>query len=407
MDVRRALRNWAYAHPRVLLIDAPGHRDLRWVVESAVEDRAWEFAASPAGTDILIVLGQPSAELADAIEVIWSQVPEPRHRVAISTAATISVELDAALAALAIGLVLGAESPRPPDAEQALAAAKPAETQPSADMGDMGDMGDEDPGHDMGGHGTHHGGNDVGDMGDMGDEDPGHDMGGHGMHHGGAVAGLPMAQTAPDRDGLQLDSLTIALGPVLPGWPTGLVLRAQLQGDVLTDLQLSWMTGDNPRGNSSEPAVDQQAAALDDLARFLVVAGWPTAARDARRAREQLSSSDLDVRARGQVAARRVGRQVGRSRVLAWSIRGIGRDQEAAPAGHPQQHPGPVDVLSRLRRLCEHAAQPSNRPPVTPDSLEDLTSALNGQELAAARLIMAAAALHSADTPAEQAATGV
>jgi hypothetical protein len=68
-----------------------------------------------------------------------------------------------------------------------------------------------------------------------------HGSGHEGMDHGGEVAGLPMAMTEPDRDGLQLDVLKISLGPVLAGWPTGLVLRAELQGDILAGADLSWI----------------------------------------------------------------------------------------------------------------------------------------------------------------------
>lgn len=41
--------------------------------------------------------------------------------------------------------------------------------------------------------------------------------GGHDVHmmHSGDVAGLPMADRAPDRDGLTFDALHVTLGPVL------------------------------------------------------------------------------------------------------------------------------------------------------------------------------------------------
>jgi hypothetical protein len=41
----------------------------------------------------------------------------------------------------------------------------------------------------------------------------------HHMHHGGSVAGLPMADTGPDRDGLQLDVLDRVRGGAT--WPQG------------------------------------------------------------------------------------------------------------------------------------------------------------------------------------------
>jgi hypothetical protein len=81
----------------------------------------------------------------------------------------------------------------------------------------MGAMHMDSPHGDMG-HGDH------GDMADM-----------HmaGMRMGtGPVRGLPMAHEGDDRVGLRLDRLHVPLGPVLPDWPAGLVVRLTLQGDA-------------------------------------------------------------------------------------------------------------------------------------------------------------------------------
>src|SRR5262249_60647037 len=45
--------------------------------------------------------------------------------------------------------------------------------------------------------------------------------------------GLPTASPGEDRDGLKLDQLHVPLGPFLPDWPAGLVVRVTLQGDVI------------------------------------------------------------------------------------------------------------------------------------------------------------------------------
>ncbi len=251
------------------------------------------------------------------------------------------------------------------------------------DMGghDMGghDMGGQDMGgHDMGGHDM--GGQDMGghDMGghDMGGQDMGgHDMGGH-MHHGGDVAGLPMAGTAPDRDGLQLDRLAVTLGPVLQGWPTGLVLRASMQGDVLTEVSLSWGDGIDIEPGTAPLDPSPEAVALDALAGFLLVAGWPLLAGQARSAQWAVLSDDAAERDRGRAAAAKVARKVLRSRFLAWSVRGIG--DQAGSTG---------DVLARVRALATVAAGEGSV--IDRTSPEHLESLLEGAELAAARLIVA------------------
>jgi hypothetical protein len=49
-----------------------------------------------------------------------------------------------------------------------------------------------------------------------------HDMGEVDM---GMPGGLPMAERGEDRDRLKLDRLHVPLGPVLPDWPAGLLVR--------------------------------------------------------------------------------------------------------------------------------------------------------------------------------------
>lgn len=191
------------------------------------------------------------------------------------------------------------------------------------------------------------------------------------MHHGGEVAGLPMAMTGPDRDGLELDVLKVSLGPVLPGWPTGLVLRSELQGDVLTDAALSWLDADSLPG--PRPVLDSRQVALDHLARLLVVAGWPTAARDARRARDGLRSENRADRAAAEELAERVARRVGRSRALAWAV-------AASP------------VVDRFRHWCDVASGGTGDDRETP-ALEDVADMVDGAEIGTARLIVAALGL--------------
>ncbi|MDT0276093.1 hypothetical protein, partial [Blastococcus goldschmidtiae] len=227
---------------------------------------------------------------------------------------------------------------------------------------------DHGSGHEGMDHGSGHEGMDHG----SGHEGMDHGSGHEGMDHGSEVAGLPMAMTGPDRDGLELDVLKVALGPVLPGWPTGLVLRADLQGDVLTSAELAWLDA------GTLPAVEAdhhpQGAALDRLARFLDVAGWPTAARDARRARDGMAEEAS--RAEAQRLAEAVARRVSRSRTLAWTAGGIGRRGSGG------------DALDRVRRWCDMASgQPVEDVPAT--SLDDVAALVEGAEIGSARLIVA------------------
>ena len=366
MDLRRRLIGWSLGRPRVLLVDAPGSRALRWSVEGELDRRGWPLALSPADVDLLLVLGAPGPELSAAVDRLWRQTPAPRHRLDVGPADAPGAVLDAARAALLTGAWGGTSVPPPgPWSEDG---AMP-------DHEDMDHKGMDHEGMDHGsgqrtgmaemehgGHGQHGGGG-------------GHE--GQEMHHGGTVAGLAMAGTAPDRDGLELDSLAVSLGPVMPGWPTGLVLRGQMQGDVLTGVEVSWADGtpvSTPVGAASS---HRRAAALDSLSRFLVVAGWPSNAATARAARTGLLSTEPLDADRGQRAASRLARRVRGARSLAWSVHGIGGT-------------GGGDALARVRHWCDVAAgRDAPGGPVTAVTMADLAGLVEGAELATARLAVA------------------
>ena len=59
-------------------------------------------------------------------------------------------------------------------------------------------------------------------------------QGGTGMT-GGHPYGRPMAELLPDRDGLRLDALPVAVGPFFPRLPAGLVLDLKTAGDVVVE----------------------------------------------------------------------------------------------------------------------------------------------------------------------------
>lgn len=59
-------------------------------------------------------------------------------------------------------------------------------------------------------------------------------QGGSGMT-GGTPYGRPMAELAPDRDGLRLDVLPLSVGPFFPRFPAGLILEVSMAGDVVIE----------------------------------------------------------------------------------------------------------------------------------------------------------------------------
>lgn len=61
--------------------------------------------------------------------------------------------------------------------------------------------------------------------------------GGSGMT-GGTPFGRPLAERAPDRDGLELDQLPVSVGPWIGALPAGLELHVKLQGDLIQDVEL-------------------------------------------------------------------------------------------------------------------------------------------------------------------------
>ncbi len=239
-------------------------------------------------------------------------------------------------------------------------------------------------------------------------------------------SGLPMADRGDDRDGLRLDQLHLPLGPVLPDWPAGLVLRVTLQGDVIQEAEPEVLGGgggsfwDEPwrraaageHVRTAEAARRAAASYLDSLGRFLAVAGWDAAAVAARRLRDEVLAGAPSGRLRRD--AGRFARRVAASRVLAWLTGGLGvlTAAEAAAVGvaGPALRAG-RDVTARYRQWCADLAGAAgsfnDASPLRPAGLAPprgpagdggapsaglvavLPRLLAGTELAAARLIIA------------------
>ena len=200
-------------------------------------------------------------------------------------------------------------------------------------------------------------------------------------------AGIALAGGASeDRDGLEMDAWHVVLGAGLPGWPAGLVIRAGLHGDVVTDLEVLGEPAAHMR--SGEPV--QAALLLDAAASVLELAGWSVAAAAAHRARDDLMEGRDAARVGAQVE--RLARRVRRSVLLRWSLEGPRRrDTDGSPTA------GRL-VRSRVIGLLESAASmlagPGQVEPMPHEgALGDLSDLAVGQELATLRLLVASLAL--------------
>lgn len=132
-----------------------------------------------------------------------------------------------------------------------------------------------------------------------------HGQGGEGMM-GGVPFGRPMAMTGEDRrDGVKLDRVPLRVGPFFPGWPPGLVLDLELQGDVvqsatvvsppfprqLDEAFLAATRGPVPIANLERRRADYHYARI---AAVLELAGLISPARRIRRHVGGASLSDAD-----------------------------------------------------------------------------------------------------------------
>jgi hypothetical protein len=329
MDLRAALLRAAAARPHVLVVGGLGTERLRARVEQETARRRWPTATAPADADVVAVVGRPGPELRAVIADVWAGVPAPRSQVRIAGEDEVAPALD--------------------DGARRLA----------------------DPGNDDGEHDDHGGGH----------------------HHGGGMdlpGGLTMADRGEDRDGLALDQLHVPLGPVLPEWPSGLVVDVVLQGDVIQEARSRLLDLDD-LDPAAEPLPDA-ARALASSARVLALAGWDGPAACARGLRDTVLFGEGDP---GQVDSGQVldeldalRRRVRRSRTLRWVLRSSrARGSEVVEA---------LDgtLLSAAAALRGAAAESP-----APVDLPALDARLVGADFAAARLIVAVADPQPQPTP--------
>ena len=391
MGVRECLAGFALREMRVLIVERPGWALTRIAAERSVAVRGGRVARSAADADALLCCGEPDPELAPLVGRLIEQIPRPRAQERADHPGDVAGALDRIAAALRTG---DARAGVDDASVEAAEADQPAAYGSDLDHGetDRGDMADADMDDaDMADADM-----DDADMADA-DMDDG-EMADGGMDMSGP-GGIPLAGGDADRDGLEMDVLSVRLGPVLPAWPAGLVLDITLAGDLITAAQVDLV------GLGSDPLPahmsrrEHAALVADRIGWVLLLAGAMRAERGLRRVRDGL----LDGAETSWCAAelRRVRGRLDRSRALRWSIRGLGRIDRTALrlADLPLDWAG--DILDRLGTRLAKLSELLSRIDETPDDADDLVppttraglelvaETVCGLEIGAARLVIA------------------
>jgi len=219
------------------------------------------------------------------------------------------------------------------------------------------------------------------------------------MGHGDmdmAPDGIPLAEGSDeDRDGLEMDALPVRLGPVLPHWPAGLVLDLALHGDLVVEASARLLDEHESHTSPEDAPATRAARRCDEVAALLALAGAVEAEQLARSARDALLDHRGDD-ARALLVD--VRHRLEHSRLLAWSLRGVGviAPQRAEELGLPTEVSG--DCRDRLLRLVERAIAAAHsyagtadgddvRPAVVP--VERWGALVRDFDVAVARLVVA------------------
>ena len=161
-------------------------------------------------------------------------------------------------------------------------------------------------------------------------------QGGTGMT-GGTPYGRPMAELAPDRDGLRLDLVPLRVGPFFPRFPAGLTLEAKLAGDVIVEASIpgnpfaaAGLDGPTRPGlrpfiralSEPVPVAELELARTGEHLRWLADA---LAASELRslglrvlRLAASIGPADVD-------SVRSLTKAIGRTQAFGWSTGGVGR----------------------------------------------------------------------------------
>ncbi len=345
----------AASRGHVLIAEARGAFRQRVALERAVDAAGWCATGAIADADVLAVVGEPSAELMAVIDHAWEQMSEPRARIDVRGETDLAAALEGAR-----------ETLRSSEEQRARARRRPGQEAPGHD-----DHHDQDHHHDH--HDEQHTSHDDHGDDDVSDEHAGHD------HGDMSPDGIPLAEGAEDRDGLEMDELHLPLGPVLAHWPAGLVLRLTLHGDVVSGAEVEQL---DAAGRPSVPDDGETRAArlLDAAASVLSLAGLPGEAARATRLRDRCLVGDQDVAESIEGLVSRVRRH----RVLRWVLKGLAVTSE--DGRREELHERLVGLLERA--LVAREERPATTGGEGP-SLEALPDLVRGQELAAVRLWMA------------------
>ncbi|GAA0972715.1 NAD(P)H-quinone oxidoreductase subunit K, chloroplastic [Nocardioides aquaticus] len=343
MGLIEVLTRAAAARAHVLVAEVPGAFEERVALERALERMGWCIAESAADADVLAVVGAPDEALTAVADHVWAQMSEPRVRVHLHADSEAAALLNEARERLR----LGARRLTGPDVRRGFT--------PSADA--MAPEHDDQDGAAE--HGDHH------------DHDGGHD------HSAMMPDGIPLAEGAEDRDGLEMDELHLPLGPVLAHWPAGIVLRVTLHGDVVVGAEVEQLA--TSRAGQPDDPVVRAARLLDAAGSVLALAGLPAESARVRRLRDRCLDGELHD---GHEVAQ-LGDRLGRRRVLRWILSGLIAEGS---------HGGSEELHDRLTALFEQARAELDGDAVRPVApvVRALPALVRGMELAEVRLWVAA-----------------
>lgn len=317
MGLRHYLARIAARRVHVLLAELPGHFETRVAAERLIAERGWVVALSPADADALLVIGAGGSSMNAVLDRVYDGLPGPRARAAVDDGATVSSALDE------IHTDLLDESAQQQDAARRGAPVAMAHT--------------EGGGHEGGGH----------------------EEGGHGEHQM-APSGIPLAEGAEDRDSLEMDRTHLFLGPVLPLWPAGLIVRCTLHGDTVMDVEVL-ATPPVSEERSGVRAARRADAAVD----VLLLSGADRAAERLRGLRDQCLRPEMDM-----VRLEEERRRLDGYRLLRWTL--------------GDSHRALLSLLDQAIADLDGTGQVRDEPASLPDLIA-------GVDLATARLRVAAA----------------
>jgi len=363
----------AGSRAHVLVAEVPGAFRERVALERALDRMGWCMAESVADADVLAVVGEPGEAFAAVVEHVWAQMSEPRFRFHLRA----GTEAEVLLGETREQLRRGARGTTGPDVRRGFTPSAEAMAQ---EHGGDGGHGDHDGGGGDGGHGDHHG----------------HDGSGDGGHDHSAMMpdGIPLAEGAEDRDGLEMDELHLPLGPVLAHWPAGVLLQVTLHGDVVVDAAVEQLAASGT-GLRPDDAIVRAARLLDAAGSVLALAGLPAESARARRLRDRCLDGELD----GGREVAGLGDRVGRRRVLRWVLGGLA--VEGSHSGSEQLHDRLTGLFERARAELDGEA-----PQHVTQGAQALPTLVRGMELAAVRLWLAALMPDLAEHELSEAADG-